>query len=142
MDCGELVPAAETRKYGNHVKCCECHSSYRFCRDNVGNWNKLTPEEKSTYIKNNKGQGGRGKKRELVTSTSVRFSTSVLFHVGSLHQLSSVLCTSCLIFRLCAKVSVMDYKDQRNDSAYLNEIRPWFDCCSVTWTCEWPACQV
>ena len=80
MDCGDLVPAADTRKYGNQVKCCECHSSYRFCRDNVGNWNKLTAGEKSEYIKNNKGQGGRGKKRELITNTAVRPSVFALFH--------------------------------------------------------------
>ena len=66
-----MVPIEETQKYGKHLKCCGCHSSYRFCRDNVSNWSKLSPEEKREYIRRNKGQGGRGKKRELVSATYV-----------------------------------------------------------------------
>lgn len=71
MDCEEMVDLEFTQQYGKKLKCCDCHSSYRFCRDNVKNWSKLSPEEKKEYIKQNKGKGGRGKKRDLVSCTSV-----------------------------------------------------------------------
>lgn len=80
LDCQEMVPEGDLRKYGKLYKCCDCHSSYRYCRDNVNGWNKLSPEEKTNYIVKNKGHGGRGKKRELQSSASVRaFALSVKF---------------------------------------------------------------
>lgn len=63
MDCG--VPSLKGHQYGNKVKCAECHSSYRFCRDNVPDWSNLSSDERRQWILKNKGQGGRGKKRIL-----------------------------------------------------------------------------
>ena len=74
------MPDEQARKYGNQFKCTDCHSSYRFCRDSVKGWSKLTAKEKSEYIKANKGKGGRGKKRELVTATTVWASVLNISH--------------------------------------------------------------
>ena len=67
MDCNESFSLDQLQKYGNYWKCAFCHSSYRFCRDNVANWVSLSAESKQAYIIANRGKGGRGKKRELVS---------------------------------------------------------------------------
>lgn len=73
MDCEEVVELAQSQRYGNQWKCGCCHSSYRFCRDKVTNWSKLSPAEKREYILKNKNQGGgRGKKRVLISITKAR----------------------------------------------------------------------
>jgi len=71
MDCRETVLLEKAQRYGNSFKCGECHSAYRFCRDNVQGWGKLSKEEKRTYICKNKTQTGRGKKRTLIAVTAV-----------------------------------------------------------------------
>lgn len=63
MDCD--VPTLHGHQYGGKVKCKDCHSSYRFCRENVPEWGDLTPEDRKKYILKNKGKGGRGRKRVL-----------------------------------------------------------------------------
>ena len=72
MDCQETVPLEKSQRYGNCMKCSLCHSAYRFCRDNVEGWNKLTKEEKREYVLKNRNEGGRGKKRSLITITAAR----------------------------------------------------------------------
>ena len=37
----------------------------RFCRDNVPGWSKMTSEERRKWVVANKGQGGRGRRRQL-----------------------------------------------------------------------------
>ena len=72
MDCDETVELDASQRYGSHFKCGDCHSSYRFCRDKVTGWAKLSSAEKKEYIVKNKGQGGRGKKRALIAVTKAR----------------------------------------------------------------------
>ena len=72
MDCDDTVELDASQRYGSHFKCSDCHSSYRFCRDKVTGWAKLSSAEKKQYIVQNKGQGGRGKKRALIAVTKAR----------------------------------------------------------------------
>ena len=72
MDCDDTVDLDGSQRYGAHFKCGECHSSYRFGRDKVTGWAKLSSAEKKEYIVKNKGQGGRGKKRSLIAVTKAR----------------------------------------------------------------------
>lgn len=74
MDCNESFSLDQLQKYGNYWKCAFCHSSYRFCRDNVANWVSLSAESKQAYIIANRGKGGRGKKRELVSVECVEMN--------------------------------------------------------------------
>ena len=69
MDCNDVITTGTA--YGTKYKCGDCHSAYRFCRDNVQNWHRLSTAEKKSYILTNKGKGGRGKKRELVSVQAV-----------------------------------------------------------------------
>ena len=64
-----MVSIKGTVKYGTRAKCAPCNSAYRYCRDHVPEWSRLSEEEKKDYIKLNRGQGGRGRKRSLVTLT-------------------------------------------------------------------------
>ena len=70
MDCDHPILSGGIQ-YGKKVKCCDCHSSYRFCRDNVAGWHNMTAAERRQWILSNKGKGGRGKKRRLESVTSV-----------------------------------------------------------------------
>ena len=61
--------------YGLKFQCNFCHSSYRYCRDNVPGWDRKTPEEKNQWIlANRKTDGRRGQKRVLQTISSVEVS--------------------------------------------------------------------
>ena len=83
MDCD--VPTLHGHQYGAKVKCKDCHSSYRFCRENVPDWGDLTPEDRKKYILKNKGKGGRGKKRvlqKLDEDSKLDLSALVLYYVG------------------------------------------------------------
>lgn len=70
MDCEE--PVLNGHQYGKRVKCALCHSSYRFCRDNVENWGGLSQADRKRWILTNKGKGGRGKKRQLEQVSEAR----------------------------------------------------------------------
>ena len=98
-----MVSIKGSVKYGNRAKCGKCNSSYRYCRDHVQDWSKLSEETKKEYIKANRDQGGRGRKRSLVTVTKARCVESSRISYG--------------------QVEVMDYKDLKNDQKYLNELR-------------------
>ena len=71
MDCKDNFDVELMHKYGTHFKCKWCHSSYRFCRDNVPSWSTLSAENKAAYVVANRKSGGRGKKRELVAAQCV-----------------------------------------------------------------------
>ena len=69
MDCEGLFHIDECSKYGNRMKCKPCHNAYRYCRDNVECWRRLSNEQNASLIRENLVQGGKGKKRELQLST-------------------------------------------------------------------------
>ena len=71
MDCEGMLEMKLCHKYGCKYKCKSCHSSYRFCRDNVSNWSSLSRENHKAYILANRDKGGRGKKRQLVAAQAV-----------------------------------------------------------------------
>ena len=69
MDCNDTIESGTY--YGTKIKCSSCHAAYRFCRESVPGWNGLSQTDKRRYILANKGKGGRGKKRELVSIQAV-----------------------------------------------------------------------
>lgn len=84
VDCKGMFEEDQCQKYGARMKCKSCHSSYRYLRDNMTGWNKLTAEEKRAHIVQNRDKGGRGKKREiaLASTTEAPPSSRVQFRQG------------------------------------------------------------
>lgn len=103
MDCDVRVKLGQAQKYGAQFKCCDCHSSYRFCRDKVPGWAKLGKDQKKEYILKNKDSGGRGKKRKLIAITSAGASALNLnlqqrIYIGVMSHRSIVSYSdSCLV---------------------------------------------
>ena len=69
-------------KYGKKFKCKPCHASYRFCRDNMSEWDELNQEQKRKAIVANRTESQRGKARKLNATHKVRIPYFILDHWG------------------------------------------------------------
>ena len=122
-----MIPPSDRHAYGKFFKCKCCHSSYRFCRDNVQGWDKLSNESKRSYIVANRTEkSSRGKKRTLVAAQSA----------SCLKRLVLAECPCSYVrgrgwgFGLASEVQVSDYAKNENQTSYLNEIRQDMYICS------------
>ena len=71
QDCKNLYVISQAIKYGRHWKCRQCHSSYRFCRDNDPAWHTYNAEEKRQATVANRSVSQRGVARQLVSTHNV-----------------------------------------------------------------------
>lgn len=73
MDCEEEKPLDLCQKYGAQFKCKVCHNSYRYCRDHIPGWSKMSAAEKKkkAIIANKRDEAAKGRKRTLISQTAV-----------------------------------------------------------------------
>ena len=135
MDCKEAIGDGAERKFGSLFKCCDCHSSYRYCRDHMEGWSKMSHEVRSIGVcflnqlghlfchhwsgkasqhSGKQGQGRKGKEKNIG-----------LFNSGQGLEIHTIITAIIIISLLDAEVQVEDFKSARGDVPHLNETRQW-----------------